>query len=116
MSRPSRGRKTEVVTAGGGVRRRGAWTRALDGGERYGVLLQRSEEGREMPENRPVPSAVIDFARMQLHMQSLRVHTSLLRPSRFAGPARASAPQLIKPARNLYRHYTLFCVQKALTA
>lgn len=42
-----------------------------------------------MPENRPVPSAVIDFARMQLHMQSLRAHTSLLRPSRFAGPARA---------------------------
>lgn len=28
---------------------------------------------------------------------------------------RASAPQLIKPARNLYRHYTLFCAQKPFT-
>lgn len=34
------------------------------------------------------------------------------RSSRFVGPARARALQLIKPARNLYRHYTLFCVQK----
>lgn len=50
---------------------------------------------------------------------NLRAYISLslsARPSRFAGPARASALQLIKPARNLYRHYTLFCVQKAFTA
>lgn len=77
--------------------------------------------GRErMAENCPVLS--IDFARVQLHALvcvcactcNLRAYIS--RPSRFAGPARASAPQLIKPARNLYRHYTLFCVQKAFTA
>lgn len=43
------------------------------------------ENGRE---NRPVPSAAIDFARMQLHMQPPCIHLS--RPSRFAGPARAS--------------------------
>lgn len=79
-----------------------------------------------MAEDCPVLS--IDFARVQLHARAcvyvcvyvcnLRAYIS--RPSRFAGPARAgeraSAPQLIKPARNLYRHYTLFCVQKAFTA
>lgn len=72
MSRRSREKDRDCGT--------GELCRGIEGGTMGG-----RENGRE---NRPVPSAAIDFARMQLHMQPPCIHLS--RPSRFAGPARAS--------------------------
>lgn len=56
-------------------------------------------------------SAAIDFAHMQLHMQSRCAYIPrgqvVLSGSACAERARASErPQLIKPPRNLYQHYT----------